>query len=52
MIKYMRMGWVGHLTHIGENRNALRVMMGNRIDRHGLEDNIKIEIREIGCHKD
>jgi hypothetical protein len=55
MIKYKRMGWAGHLTHIGENRNACRVMAGKRIQGtsiHGLEDSTKIDLRETGCQMD
>jgi hypothetical protein len=29
MIKSRRMGWTGHVTRMGEKRNAYRILVGN-----------------------
>ena len=45
-----------HLKHIEESRNAYRVSVGNPEGkrplgrpRHGWEDDIKIDLKEVGC---
>jgi hypothetical protein len=55
MIKSKRMRWAGHVTQIGEKRNAYRILVekpeGKRPlarSRHRWVDNIKVDLREIG----
>jgi hypothetical protein len=55
MIKSRKMRWVGHVTCIGEKRNAYRILVGKpegnrqlRRPRHRWEDNIRMDFREIG----
>jgi hypothetical protein len=55
MITSMRMRWAGHVAHIGELRNACKLMFrkaeGNRPlgrPRHTWEDNIKMYHNAIG----
>jgi hypothetical protein len=51
-----RMRWAVHVTRTGEKRNAYRILVVKtelkrplwRIS-HGYDDNIKMDIREIGC---
>jgi hypothetical protein len=54
-IKLRRMGWVGHVVHMGEGRNVYRVLVGKpkgkrplERPRHRWEDGIKMDLREIG----
>jgi hypothetical protein len=56
MIKSRRMRWAGHVTRMGEKWNAYRILVGKPEGKRPLGrprrrcvDNIKIEIREIGC---
>jgi len=55
-IKARRMKWVWHLAHVGERRNAFRVLVGKPgrkrpFGRHrsSWKDNIKINIKGIRC---
>jgi hypothetical protein len=55
MIKSRRMRWAGHVTRMGENRNVYRDLVGTPEGKMRLgrprrrwEDNIKIDVREIG----
>jgi hypothetical protein len=55
MIKSRRMRWAGHVTCMGEKRNAYKILVGRpkgkrplRRPRHVWGDNIKIDHREIG----
>jgi hypothetical protein len=55
MIKSRRMRWAGHVTRIGEKRNAYRILVGMpegkrplRRPRRRWVDNIKMDPREIG----
>jgi hypothetical protein len=55
MTKSRRMRWAGHVTRMGETRNAYRVLVrklqGKRPlgrPRRRWVDNIKIDLREIG----
>jgi hypothetical protein len=55
MIKSMRMLWAGLIARTGKKRNAYGILMGNpggkrplERPRRKLEDNIKIDRREIG----
>jgi hypothetical protein len=56
MIKPRRMRCAGHVTRMGEKRNAYRILVGKPEDKRPLGrprrkwvDNIKIDLREIGC---
>jgi hypothetical protein len=55
VIKSRRMRWAGHVSHVGEGRCVYRVLVrrpeGKRPlgrPRHRWEDNIKLDLREIG----
>jgi hypothetical protein len=55
MIKLRRMRWAGPVASTGTKRNICRVLMGKpegkrtlRKPRRRWEDNIKMELREIG----
>jgi hypothetical protein len=55
MIKSRRARWARHVTHMGEKRNAYRILVGKPEGRRPLgrprcrwEDNIKMDLREIG----
>jgi hypothetical protein len=55
VIKSRRMRWVGHVVCMGEGRAVCRVLVGrpegNRPlgrPRHRWEDNIELDLREIG----
>jgi hypothetical protein len=55
VIKSRRMRWAGHVARMGEGRGVYRVLVGRpeskrplgRI-RHRWEDNIKMDLMEIG----
>jgi hypothetical protein len=52
MIKSRRMRWVGHVVHMGERRGVYRVLVGKpegRRPRNRWEDNIKMDLKEVGC---
>jgi hypothetical protein len=38
MIKSRRMTWAGHVTRMGEKRNAYRILVGNPEGKHHWED--------------
>jgi hypothetical protein len=55
VIKSRRMRWVGHVAHLGEGTGVYRVLVGRPdgkrplgTPRHRLEDNIKLNLVEIG----
>jgi hypothetical protein len=53
MTNSWKMRWAGHVAYMGEKRNAYRVLVekpeGRRaLERPRWEDNIKMELREIG----
>jgi hypothetical protein len=55
VIKARRMIWAGHVAHMGEVRGAYNILVGRPEGRRRLgrsrcrwEDNIKIDLREIG----
>jgi hypothetical protein len=55
MIKSRRMRWAGHITRMGEKRNAYRLLVGKPEGKRPLErqrrrwvNNIKMDLREIG----
>jgi hypothetical protein len=46
------MGWVGHIEHVREMRNAYRILVGKPArkrplgsHRHRCEDNIKMDLK-------
>jgi hypothetical protein len=58
MIKSRRMRWAGHVTRMGERRNAYRILVGKPEGRRPLGrprrrwvDNIKTDLRELGWDK-
>jgi hypothetical protein len=55
VIKSRRMRWAGHMARMGEGRGVYRVLIGTTEGKRPLgrpsrrwEDNIKIDLREIG----
>jgi len=46
VIKWRRLRWAGHIALMGEMRNVYRILVGK--PRHRWEDNIRIDLREIG----
>jgi hypothetical protein len=51
-----RMRWARHVAQIGERRGVYRVLMGRSEGkrplgklRHRWEDNIKMDLQEVGC---
>jgi hypothetical protein len=56
VIKSRRMIWVGHVVRMGEGRDVYRVLMGKPQGKRPLgrprrrwEDNIKMDLQEVGC---
>ena len=56
VIKSRRMRWSGHVACMGEGRGVYRVLVGKAegrrpLGRHRrrLEDNIKMDLQEVGC---
>ncbi|KAJ4450642.1 hypothetical protein ANN_02071 [Periplaneta americana] len=54
-IKSRHLRWAGHVAHMGESRNAYRVLVGRPEGKRPLgrlrcswEDNIKMDLREVG----
>jgi hypothetical protein len=55
VVKSRRMSWLGHVARMGEERGVYRVLVGRPEGKRPLgrprrrwEDNIKIDLREIG----
>jgi hypothetical protein len=51
LIKPKRMRWAGHVTRMGETRNAYRLLVGKpegTRPRRRWVDSIKMDLREIG----
>jgi hypothetical protein len=55
VIKSRRLRWAGHVVRMGEERSAYRILVGRpegrrplRRPRRRWEDNIKMDIREVG----
>jgi len=56
VIKVRRMGWSGHVAHMGEERGLHRVLMGKPEGKRPLGrprrrwvDNIRMDLQELGC---
>jgi len=56
VVKSRRMRWAGHVTRMGERRGAYRDLVGKpkgkrplSRPRRRLEDNIKMDLQEVGC---
>jgi len=56
VIKLRRMGWAEQVAHMGERRDVYRVLVGKTKGkkplgrpRHRWEDNVKMDLREVGC---
>ena len=56
VIKLRKMRWAGHVTRIGAERGVYRVLVGKPEGsrplgrpRHRWVDNIRIDLREVGC---
>jgi len=56
VIKSRRMRWAGHVASMEEGRSLYRVSMGKPEGRrplgrprHRWEDNIKMDLKEVGC---
>ncbi|KAJ4444578.1 hypothetical protein ANN_06373 [Periplaneta americana] len=54
-LKSRHLRWAGHVAHMGESRNAYRVLVGRPEGKRPLgrprrrwEDNIKMDLREVG----
>ncbi|KAJ4438444.1 hypothetical protein ANN_14389 [Periplaneta americana] len=54
-VKSRCLRWAGHVAHMGESRNAYRVLVGRPEGKRSLgrprrrwEDNIKMDLREVG----
>jgi hypothetical protein len=55
MIKWRRILWTGHVEHMGQKKNACKILVGNPKGKRPLakgrrrwEDNIKMDLREVG----
>ena len=55
VIKSRRTGWAGHVAHMAEGRGVHKVLVGKPEGerplgrpRHGWEDNIKMDLWEVG----
>ena len=55
-LKSRRLRWTGHVACIEQFRNAYRVLVGKPESKRPLgrprrrwEDNIKMDLREVGC---
>ena len=56
VIKSGRMRWAGHVAHMGEKRCIYRLLVGKPEGKRplgrprcGWEDNIKMDLQEVGC---
>ena len=55
-LKSIRLRWAGHVARMEQFRNAYRVLVGKPESkrplgrpRHKWEDNIKMDLKEMGC---
>jgi hypothetical protein len=55
VMKSRRLRWAGHVARMGERRSAYRALVGKPVGRRlerprrRWEDNIKMDLREVGC---
>jgi hypothetical protein len=56
VMKSRRMSWMGHIARMGERKWAYRILAGRPEGRRPLgkqrrrwEDNIKMDLQEVGC---
>ena len=56
MIKSKKIRWAGHEARMGEKRGVYRVLVGKPEGkrpfgrpRRGWQDNIKMDLQEVGC---
>ena len=56
VIKLIRMGWAQHVACKGKRKGLYRVLVGKpegkgplRRPRHRWDDNIKMDLQEVGC---
>jgi hypothetical protein len=56
VIKSTTMRWAGHVARVGERRCVYRILVGKPVvnkplgrSRHRWEDNIKMDLQEVGC---
>ena len=56
VIKLRRMRWAEHVSRMGARRGVYRVLVGKPegkrplwTPRHRWEDNIKMDLQEVGC---
>ena len=56
-LKSRRLRWAGHIAHMEQSRNVYRVLVGKPEGkrplgrpRHRWEDNIKMDLRVVGCN--
>jgi hypothetical protein len=59
VIKSRRMRWAGHVASVGEKRGTYMILVGRPQGRQPLgrprlrwEDNIKMDVQEVGWGKD
>ena len=54
MIKSRRLRWAGHVVRIKKGRSAFKILTGTPTGRPRgrWEDNIRMDIKEIGKHKE
>ena len=53
MIKFRRLRWASHVARMEEGRSAFKILTGKRLlgrSRHRWEDNIRIDLKEIGIN--
>jgi hypothetical protein len=51
VIKSRRMRWAGHVARMVKGRGVDRVLIGRPEGKRPLEDNIKMDLREIGIDR-
>jgi hypothetical protein len=56
VMKSRRLGWAGHVAHMGEGRGVYRVLVGKPEGKRLLgrprrrwEDNVRMGLQEVGC---
>ena len=53
LYNFIAMRWAGHVARMEEGRSAFKILTGNRPlwrPRHRREDNIRIDLEEIGIN--